>query len=88
MAVLDHSSHTINNQKGGCFSNAFIYIIILKFTVFICLDNNEQETSQSPTKKTFIPEFLKVSVIIEQPLIKIKSTSLMHGAIMLFEGEQ
>jgi hypothetical protein len=50
--------------------------------------HNEHENSQSPTKKTFVSEFLKVSVISEQPLIKIKSTSLMHGAIMLFEGEQ
>ncbi|CAB4432069.1 unnamed protein product [Rhizophagus irregularis] len=49
---------------------------------------NDHENSQSPTKKTFVPGFLKVSVISEQPLIKIKSTSLMHGAIMLFEGEQ
>ncbi|CAG8555401.1 15541_t:CDS:10 [Funneliformis mosseae] len=49
--------------------------------------SNEQEEN-SPTKKTFVSEFLKVSVITEQPLIKIKSTSLMHGAMMLFEGEQ
>ncbi|CAI2177789.1 1503_t:CDS:10 [Funneliformis geosporum] len=49
--------------------------------------SNEQDEN-SPIKKPFISEFLKVSVINEQPLIKIKSTSLMHGAMMLFEGEQ
>jgi hypothetical protein len=28
-----------------------------------------------------------LNVIEDQPLLKIKSTSLLHGAVMLFEGE-
>lgn len=28
-----------------------------------------------------------MNVIDDQPLLKIKSTSLLHGAVMLFEGE-
>ncbi|CAG8497600.1 1707_t:CDS:10 [Racocetra persica] len=44
--------------------------------------------SNSEQKPEFVAEFLKVPVIVEQPLIKIKSTSLMHGAVMLFEGEK
>lgn len=29
-----------------------------------------------------------LNVIEDQPLLKIKSTSLLHGAVMLFEGEK
>ncbi|RUS30259.1 hypothetical protein BC938DRAFT_479636 [Jimgerdemannia flammicorona] len=32
-------------------------------------------------------QFLEVEVIPEQPLLKVKSTSLLHGAIMLYDGE-
>ncbi|RIB16973.1 TRAPP II complex [Gigaspora rosea] len=55
---------------------------------------NHEDSSQSRVqsnveqKPDFVAEFLKVPVIVEQPLIKIKSTSLMHGAAMLFEGEK
>ncbi|CEP15600.1 hypothetical protein [Parasitella parasitica] len=31
--------------------------------------------------------FYQLNVIDDQPLLKIKSTSLLHGAVMLFEGE-
>ncbi|CAG8433855.1 6997_t:CDS:10 [Diversispora eburnea] len=49
--------------------------------------HRELSQSSNQSKKEYIAEFLKVTVITEQPLMKIKSTSLMHGAIMLFEGE-
>lgn len=32
-------------------------------------------------------KFYELNVIDDQPLLKIKSTSLMHGAVMLYEGE-
>ena len=32
-------------------------------------------------------KFYQLDVIDEQPLLKIKHTSLMHGAVMLYEGE-
>jgi hypothetical protein len=31
--------------------------------------------------------YYDLNVIEDQPLLKIKTTSLMHGAVMLFEGE-
>ncbi|KAI1319619.1 hypothetical protein EDD11_003612 [Mortierella claussenii] len=34
------------------------------------------------------PKFASVSVIPTQPLLKISSTSLQHGSVMLFEGEK
>ncbi|KAF9929847.1 hypothetical protein FBU30_001160 [Linnemannia zychae] len=34
------------------------------------------------------PKFATVTVIPTQPLLKIKSTSLQHGSVMLFEGER
>ncbi|CAG8520418.1 10913_t:CDS:10, partial [Ambispora gerdemannii] len=42
----------------------------------------------TPTQGEHDLDFLKVEIISDQPLIKIKSTSLMHSAIMLFEGEK
>ncbi|CAG8526638.1 6126_t:CDS:10 [Ambispora leptoticha] len=42
----------------------------------------------TPTQEEHDLDFLKVETIPDQPLIKIKSTSLMHSAIMLFEGEK
>ncbi|KAI8877388.1 Trs120-domain-containing protein [Backusella circina FSU 941] len=32
-------------------------------------------------------QFYQLSVIDDQPLLKIRKTSLLHGAVMLFEGE-
>ncbi|CAO0789225.1 unnamed protein product [Mucor circinelloides] len=45
--------------------------------------NRKRETSGdiSPIK------FYDLNVIDDQPLLKIKSTSLLHGAVMLYEGE-
>ncbi|KAF9576931.1 hypothetical protein EC968_000056 [Mortierella alpina] len=34
------------------------------------------------------PKFASVAVIPTQPLLKISSTSLQHGSVMLFEGEK
>ncbi|KAI9279379.1 TRAPP II complex [Sporodiniella umbellata] len=41
------------------------------------------------TKDENLPELLheQINVIEDQPLLKIKSSSLLHGAVMLFEGE-
>lgn len=32
-------------------------------------------------------QYEQINVIEDQPLLKIKSSSLLHGAVMLFEGE-
>ena len=32
-------------------------------------------------------QFYELNVIDDQPLLKIKSTSLLHDAVMLYEGE-
>ncbi|KAI8641004.1 TRAPP II complex [Parasitella parasitica] len=47
------------------------------------IETNRRETSgdTSPIK------FQRLDVIDDQPLLKIKSTSLLHGAVMLYEGE-
>ncbi|CAO3633171.1 unnamed protein product [Mucor hiemalis] len=47
-----------------------------------------------PNRKQVIAEdasplnFYQLSVIDDQPLLKIKTTSMMHGAVMLYEGEE
>ncbi|KAG9285352.1 hypothetical protein G9A89_010827 [Geosiphon pyriformis] len=55
--------------------------------------DSQGSTSSISTAATSVAQnqymdFLKVDVIDDQPLLKIKSTSLMHGAVMLFEGEK
>ncbi|KAI8647021.1 TRAPP II complex [Parasitella parasitica] len=44
---------------------------------------------QTPSEKKIIENIQQegLNVIEDQPLLKIKSTSLLHGAVMLFEGE-
>ncbi|KAI7862240.1 TRAPP II complex [Spinellus fusiger] len=44
----------------------------------------EQKKSSNELKPV---EFYELVVIDEQPLLKIKSTSLLHSAVMLYEGE-
>lgn len=40
-----------------------------------------------PVEEIKQENFYNIRVVDEQPLLKIKSTSLLHGAIMLYEGE-
>jgi trafficking protein particle complex subunit 9 len=42
--------------------------------------------SSSSNKKT-IPKFLECSVVPEQPLLRIRWSSLTHGAVMMYNGE-
>ncbi|KAF9105352.1 hypothetical protein BGX27_009660 [Mortierella sp. AM989] len=44
------------------------------------------KTASDPA--TTEPKFATVTVIPTQPLLKISSTSLQHGSVMLFEGEK
>lgn len=34
------------------------------------------------------PRFLQCQVVLEQPLLRIRRTSLTHGAVMLYNGEK
>ncbi|CAG8540594.1 1844_t:CDS:10 [Paraglomus occultum] len=51
-------------------------------------DDSRASTGTTSSQEKQQMEFLRVTVIPDQPLLKIKSTSLMHRAIMLFEGEK
>ena len=42
--------------------------------------------SFSSSKRT-IPKFLECTVVPEQPLLRIRWSSLTHGAVMLYNGE-
>lgn len=43
-------------------------------------------TLVTPLKK--LPQFLECTVVPEQPLLRIRWTSLTHGAVMLYNGEE
>ncbi|KAF9137852.1 hypothetical protein BGX30_009846 [Mortierella sp. GBA39] len=48
----------------------------------------ESFTLKKSDDATIEPKFATVTVIPPQPLLKISSTSLQHGSVMLFEGER
>lgn len=57
-----------------------------KYSGLSALYNTPSETTEKPpTAPQIVQESL--NVIEDQPLLKISSTSLLHGAVMLFEGE-
>ncbi|KAI7900256.1 TRAPP II complex [Cokeromyces recurvatus] len=49
--------------------------------------SSELDKLTADTESTDTIEHEILNVIEDQPLLKIKSTSLLHGAVMLFEGE-
>ncbi|KAI8980967.1 transport protein Trs120 or TRAPPC9 TRAPP II complex subunit-domain-containing protein [Pilobolus umbonatus] len=49
---------------------------------------NAIKYSRNKADKVHTVKFYELTVIPDQPLLKIKSTSAMHGAVMLFEGER
>jgi hypothetical protein len=59
--------------------------------IIICLDRGlESFTTKKKLNGEEEPEpnFATVTVIPPQPLLKISSTSVQHGSVMLFEGEK
>ncbi|KAF9135840.1 hypothetical protein BGW39_011429 [Mortierella sp. 14UC] len=48
----------------------------------------ESFTLKKTDEAALEPKFATVTVIPSQPLLKISSTSLQHGSVMLFEGER
>jgi hypothetical protein len=42
----------------------------------------------SSLSKRAIPKFLECTVVSEQPLLRIRWSSLIHGAVMLYNGER
>ena len=42
----------------------------------------------SSLSKRTIPKFLECTVVPEQPLLRIRWSSLIHGAVMLYNGEK
>ncbi|KAI0341607.1 hypothetical protein BDW22DRAFT_1358429 [Trametopsis cervina] len=49
-------------------------------------ERTEKRASMSAQK--VISQFLKCKVVAEQPLLRIRRTSLTHGAVMLYNGER
>ncbi|PBK78204.1 hypothetical protein ARMSODRAFT_947080 [Armillaria solidipes] len=45
-----------------------------------------KQLARSPSK--LIPRFLECKVVPEQPLLRIRRTSVAHGALMLYDGER
>jgi hypothetical protein len=48
---------------------------------------NSALVASSLSKRT-IPKFLECTVVPEQPLLRIRWSSLIHGAVMLYNGEK
>ncbi|CAK5277407.1 unnamed protein product [Mycena citricolor] len=46
-----------------------------------------KRSSTAKTSKQSPPKFLELSVVPEQPLLRIRRTSVTHGAVMMYNGE-
>jgi hypothetical protein len=42
---------------------------------------------ENPEKPEKVMQFLECKVVPEQPLLRVRRTSLTHGAVMLYDGE-
>lgn len=49
-------------------------------------EQQEKRMSIPPQKAS--PQFVQCKVVPEQPLLRIRRTSLTHGAVMLYNGER
>lgn len=47
----------------------------------------EKRKSVPPKPSTTEPKFLTCKIVEEQPLLRVRKSNLVHGALMLFEGE-
>lgn len=47
----------------------------------------KKRVSRLPAHAKAPPQFLEADVVPEQPLLRVRRTSLTHGAMMLYEGE-
>ncbi|ORZ04550.1 TRAPP II complex [Lobosporangium transversale] len=73
-----------NSNKNGTASNSSEPLVRFKKRGL------ESFTLVKPVNDDVVtePRFTTVTVIPKQPLLKINSTSLQHGSVMLFEGEK
>lgn len=43
--------------------------------------------ASGPSKRPLLTRFVECKVVPEQPLLRIRRTSLTHGAVMMYNGE-
>ncbi|CAO3642865.1 unnamed protein product [Cunninghamella echinulata] len=79
--IDQHSNHNSKNSQ-----QSHQQFIKYKYSGLQAIQkaNKKQEINEDEPDPI---EFYSVQVIDDQPLLKITSTSLLHGAVMLYEGE-
>lgn len=51
-------------------------------------EKDGKRSSATPSGTRSTPRFLQCQVVLEQPLLRIRRTSLTHGAVMMYNGER
>ncbi|CAO3600653.1 unnamed protein product [Absidia cylindrospora] len=72
---MDQGTKTLANDE----------FVKIKYSGLNAIQNSIKK--QDSDEKNHPAEYYSVQVIDDQPLLKITSTSLLHGAVMLYEGE-
>lgn len=80
MALMQSNTETEEVNGKINIKRMIIWWINAVFFVFLTI-------IAEPIEEIKQENFYNIKVVDEQPLLKIKSTSLLHGAIMLYEGE-
>ncbi|CAO3597656.1 unnamed protein product [Absidia cylindrospora] len=76
----DYDNHNNSNQQPT--NDQFVKF---KYSGLRAIQNasKKEETTEEPKSV----DYFNIKVIDDQPLLKITTTSLLHGAVMLYEGE-
>ncbi|CAO3613143.1 unnamed protein product [Cunninghamella blakesleeana] len=82
--IIDQYSNNNHNNKNSPQTNQ--QFIKHKYSGLQAIQNANKKQEINEDEPDPI-EFYTVKVIDDQPLLKITSTSLLHGAVMLYEGE-
>lgn len=51
-------------------------------------EKDSKRSSTTASNSRSVPKFLQCQVVLEQPLLRIRRTSLTHGAVMMYNGER
>ncbi|KAI9313933.1 TRAPP II complex [Dichotomocladium elegans] len=82
---VDQKVHKAKDSKGKKDSESKNEITKLKHSGLSALQSSRKRETSNELRPI---QFYELSVIEDQPLLKIKSTSLLHDAVMLYEGEK
>ncbi|KAF8274883.1 transport protein Trs120 or TRAPPC9 TRAPP II complex subunit-domain-containing protein [Lactarius quietus] len=87
LATAEEEEHRLCRRSAAACESGRTKYSGLEFRSRKSGKRNSALVMSSLSKRT-IPKFLECSVVPEQPLLRIRWSSLIHGAVMLYNGEK